>query len=195
MDTLNRCFIGIRLTPDIQQKLVEVAGVIRHRAGSDLVRWTPQSELQMVVMALGELSIPTVEMVKQTIRPIFTQHPSMALTLEGLGGSPSSMQPRYVWCGVTGDVQQLITLHNALEAKLLPILREYEAKPFVPNLGLGRLKQESEQNRTQLGRAIRMSQVGCVGELMVNQVELLRSAVTASGPSLLPIESFPLGSQ
>jgi len=119
--------------------------------------------------------------------------PPLKLSLEGLTGAPSNLQPRFIGTGITGDVAQLTTIHNQLEAKLLPVLRDYQAKPFQPRVDLGRIKIESEQNRTALGRAIKMAQLGTVATFDVPAIELLRNVTTTSGPSLELIKSYSLG--
>jgi len=193
MDALNRTFIGVRLPLSLLPKVAEIQQVIRYRAGADVVRWIPNQELQLTVMALGELSLPIVEQVQRIAGPMFGLFPQLKLNLEGLVGAPSNLQPRFIGAGITGDVAALTTIHNQLEAKLIPILREYQAKPFQPHVDLGRIKIESEQNRTALGRAIKMAQLGQVASFDVPALELMRTVTSAAGPSLELIKSYPLG--
>jgi len=192
MDDLNRTFVGIRLPADVQSKLAEVQQVVRHRAGSDVVRFANPHELQLVILALGELTVATLDQVHRTITPLLPQFRPFELTVDGLGGSPSMLQPRFVWAGIGGDVAELTKLHNIIEANLISILRDYHARPFQPHIDLGRMKIESEQNRTALGRAIKMSQVGYVASLNVSSIETFRSTATPAGPTLEPITIYRL---
>src|SRR2546421_11617611 len=193
MDALNRTFIAIRVPLSLLPKIAEVQQTIRYRAGADVVRWIPNPELQIVVMALGEVSLPSLEQIQRIIGPMMGTFPPLKLALEGLVGSPSNLQPRFIAVGVTGDVPALTNIHNQLEAKLLPVLRDHVTKPFQPHVDLGRIKIESEQNRTALGRAIKMAQLGNVASFDVNAIELLRNVTTATGPSLELIKSYSLG--
>jgi len=60
MDALNRTFIGLRLPLALLPKIAEIQQVIWYRAGADVVRWIPNQELQIAIMALGEVSLQTV---------------------------------------------------------------------------------------------------------------------------------------
>lgn len=192
MDILNRCALAIRLPAEIQQTLGEAQIQIRRRAGGDLVRWTPVTELVLTIVSLGELGPGQIVQVDQTVRPMIAQCPCLDLNLSGLGGSPTNLQPRYVWIGVGGQVETLTKLHNWLEPALTPILPDHEAREYQATVPLGRLKQESEQNRSALGRALRVAGVDQIGSFRATEVEMIRYAATGAGVTLLTVNSYPL---
>ncbi|HEY3781688.1 MAG TPA: RNA 2',3'-cyclic phosphodiesterase [Fimbriimonadaceae bacterium] len=194
MEELNRCFVGIRLPQEAQAKLAEVQLAIRHKAGSDVVRWSNTAELQIIVLPLGELLVERVHQVMSLLPNIAAQFRPFEITLEGLGGSPSALQPRFPWVGVGGDAQVLMNLHLALERSLMPLLPNYQAKGFQGHIDLGRIKIESEQNRTALGRAIKMSPTGCIYRMAVTQFDLFRSATSSGGVHLVTEGSYPFPS-
>jgi 2'-5' RNA ligase len=76
----------------------------------------------------------------------------------------------------------------------MPLLPNYQAKGFQGHVDLGRIKIESEQNRTALGRAIKMSPTGCIWRQQVTQFELFRSTTTSMGPQLVTDASYPFPS-
>lgn len=193
MQELNRTFVGIRLPGETQQKLAEIQMTIRHKAGSDVVRFNNTAELQLVLIPLGELTVLSFDNVKKALPAVATQFQPFSITIEGLGGTPSNLQPRFVWAGIGGAVDDVIRLHNTLERSLMPMLPGYQAMPFKPHVDLGRMKVESEANRTALGRAIRMAQIGLIAELRVSQFELFRSTATTLGPHLQSEGVYPLG--
>jgi 2'-5' RNA ligase len=192
MDMLNRSSIGLKMPPEVQQALADVQVQIRRKAGAELVRWTPPSELCLTMLTLGELTPPTLARIAATIGPIIIRYPALQLGLEGLGGSPTTLQPRFIWAGVSGDLSSLFQLHGELERAVKGVLPEYEPITFEPQVPLGRLKQQSEQDRTALGRAIRVAAVGQIAPLTIEAIELLRYAVTTAGPTLVPVESYRL---
>lgn len=194
MQELNRTFIGIKLPNEAQQKLGEVQMTVRHKAGSDVVRFVNPAEMQIVLMALGELNMMTFENVKNTLPRVVASVRQFQVTIEGLGGTPSNLQPRFIWAGIGGAADQLIALHNAIERTLMPLVPSYQPVPFKPHVDLGRMKTESEANRTALGRAIRMAQVGLIYTLPVVSVEMFRSTATSQGVALVSYASCPLGS-
>lgn len=192
MDALNRCSLVVRVPADLQATLGETQLQIRKRAGADLVRWTPTTELVFTLVSLGEISIGQVAQVTATVGPVVAQYPRGQVALEGLGGSPNNLQPRVLWIGVAGDVSGLERFAQDLERAIMPIVPHHEARSLQAHIPIGRLKQESEANRSALGRAVRMAQIGSIGALPIQEVELIRMATTSAGPTIVTIQSFPL---
>lgn len=192
MDILNRCALAIRLPADIQAALGEAQLQIRRKAGGDLVRWTPTTELVLTVVSLGELGPGQIVQVDQTVRPMIGQCPALNLSLAKLGGSPTNLQPRFVWVGVEGDIDPLGKLNGWLEQTLTPILPDHEVREYHASVPLGRLKQESEQNRSALGRALRVAGIDQIGAFRATEVEMIRYAATGAGLTILTVNAYPL---
>jgi 2'-5' RNA ligase len=195
MQELNRAFVGIRLPAAAQQKLAETQLTLRHKAGSDVLRFSSTEEMHIVLMSLGELNMATFEMVKGTLPKAAAGFKPFAITIEGLGGTPSNLQPRFIWAGIGGNVAELTRLHNETERWMLQVARSYQPTPFKAHVDLGRIKTESEANRTALGRALRMTQVGVIFDLQVSQIELFRSTATTQGPHLVSYGTYALSGQ
>lgn len=192
MDILNRCALAIRLPADIQTALGEAQIQIRRKAGGDLVRWTPVTELALTIVGLGELGPGQIAQVDQTVGPMITQCPILNLELAGLGGQPTNLQPRFLWIGVGGDSDKLVKLNVWLEQAIKPLLHDHEVKEYHPNVPLGRLKQESEQNRSSLGRALRVSGIDSIGSFQAKEVELIRYSATGAGLTIVTVNTYPL---
>lgn len=193
MDALNRTSLVIRIPSEVQAALVDVQNQIRRRAGADLIRWTPASELVFTLVSLGEISIGQIAQLSSTLGPVIGGYASFDLSLEGVGGSPNNLQPRFLWAGLVAPGGQLEQLNQALERACAPIVPHHEARNLQAHVPIGRLKQESESNRSALGRAIRMAQIGSIGSFRADHVELARMASTSAGPTLVAIQQFPLG--
>jgi len=194
MDLLNRSSIGLKMPQSVHETLTSLQLQIRRKAGAELVRWTPAAELCFTMLTLGELSPPTLAQIAARVGSVINNYSVLRLQLEGIGGFPTTLQPRYIWAGIKGDTESLFQLHAELERTVRSILPEYEPIPLEPVVPIGRLKQQSEQDRTALGRAIRVAGIGHIVDLQMDRVELLRNAVTTAGPTLVTVESFPLSS-
>lgn len=192
MDALNRCSLVIRLPADLQNAFGDAQLQIRKRAGADLVRWTPTTELVFTLVSLGEISVGQVAQVAATVGPVVAQYPRGQVALEGLGGSPNNLQPRTLWIGMAGDLDGLEQFAQELERAIMPIVPHHEARSLQAHIPIGRLKQESEANRSALGRAVRMAQIGSMGVLPIHEVELIRMATTSAGPTIVTVQAFPL---
>lgn len=192
MDALNRTSLVIRIPSDVQAALVDVQNQIRRRAGADLIRWTPATELVFTLVSLGEISVGQIAQLSATLGPVVAQFPTFDLSLEGVGGSPNNLQPRFLWAGLVAQGGGLDQLNQALERACAPIVPHHEARNVQAHVPIGRLKQESESNRSALGRAIRMAQIGAIGSFRADHVELARMATTSAGPTLVAVQQFPL---
>lgn len=166
---------------------------IRRKAGSDLVRWTPAGELVFTLVSLGEISPSQIAQVCTVLPGIAMRSPMIDLTLEGLGGSPTNLQPRFLWIGVGGDVPALERLHGEVERAIAPFAGGHEARPLQAHVPIGRLKQESESNRSALGRAVRVAGIGSIGAFRAPAIELVRASATSVGPTLVTVQSFAFG--
>jgi 2'-5' RNA ligase len=191
MGPLVRCFIGIRIPDSFWPKLQETQMQIRRKAATDVCRWNNQNELLLTLCAIGEQQWGMVQRAVTVLAPVCARHSILNLRLEGLMGMPNNNQPRFVAVGVAGDVDPLRRLREDLARSVGPMLPPTE-KEFVPHVLLGRLKVESEQARTALGRAVRMSPVESLGEWQVSEIQLLRTDATTAGVQYQPIEKFAL---
>jgi len=191
MDALNRSSLVIRMPAEIQAALVEAQNTIRRKAGADLVRWTPANELLLTLVSLGEISPSQIAQVSASVGGIVGRYAAPQVTLEALGGSPNNLQPRFLWIGMAGDVAPLQQLAGELDKVAGSIVYGHEGRPLQAHVPIGRIKQESESNRSALGRAIRVAGVGMVGSFQATSVELVRAAATTAGPTILTVQTFP----
>lgn len=185
MDILNRSMVAIRVPTELRGKMAEVQKQLRWRAGGEAVRWTPPEELVLHLTALGEISANVFIRVKETLGPLISRCPPLHLGVEGVGGAPTVLQPRIVFANVTGDLVTLEQLHDAVEAIVTPLVPDHETRPFEPRIILGRLKKQEESDRTALGRALKISNIGEVGSWVATEAELIRSVGTTLGPTLI----------
>ncbi len=193
MDILNRASLVFRLPIGIQEALNDTQIQIRRKAGADLVRWTPVNELALTLVTLGEISPLQIAQIGTAVNSIAPQFVPIDIVLAGLGGSPTNLQPRFLWIGLGGDVEALTQLNAHLERTVSPFLPGHEVRPFPAYLPIGRLKQESESNRSALGRAIRVAAIGEIGRFHAGSLELVRMAGTSAGPTMITVQSYPLG--
>lgn len=191
MDVLNRTSLVLRLPAQVQEAVGEAQTQIRRKAGSDLVRWTPSAELVITLLSLGEISPGQIAQAMSLAGPVVARYPVPSVVLDGLGGSPTNLQPRYLWIGLGGDAPALTQMVQELERALLPILPGHEARGFQAHLPIGRIKQETEANRSSLGRAVRVAGIAEVASFRPSEVELVRASSTSMGPTLVTVQSFP----
>lgn len=191
MGPLVRCYVGIRIPPTFWPKIQETQLNVKRKTVMDVSRWIGQNEILLSLCNLGEQQWDMVKRATSVLGPICAKAAPLNLRLEGLQGLPNNNQPRYVAANVQGDVQRLRILREEIARALAPMLPATE-REFVPNVVLGRLKMESEQARTALGRAVRMIPAEVIGSWTADSVEVLRTDTAAMGVIYQTIERFPL---
>lgn len=195
MSELTRTFLGFRLPDDVREGLAAAQLQLRRKAGSEAARWTPAHELFLTICPLGELSAATLARIPDAVGPAVATLAPIHLAVEGLGGSPSPTQPRLIWAGISGDMERLDRLHETIERSLTPLALNREDHKLAPNILLGRLRKESEIARSELGRALRVAQVGVLGTWTASEIDMLKSDVGPYGPTIVTMRSFPLAGQ
>lgn len=193
MDALNRCWLGFPLPPEFRELVAEAQGTIRRKAGSDAIRWRSPGDLAVLLVSLGEVSPSTISLLEQAVRPVAGRHAPISLRLEGAGGSPSLTMPRSAWLGILGEVDALKSLREELAVCTGHLSSTTDHTEFEPIIEIGRLRRFEESDRTEMGRSLRMSRIGVLGEFTLDSVHVLCSEATSSGPSLRSLESFALG--
>lgn len=194
MDALTRAFVGFPIPEALLPMVTDAQMELKRRGGAEHARWSPPTDWIVTLCPLGEVSPAQLDASCAACRDVALRHAPFELALEGVGGSPNATQPRHVWCGVSDAHGLLQALHADLEATLAPMGLPRESRPLQAQVPLGRLKAESEQGRSALGRAVRMAAVQCVGVWTPTSLAVLRTTVGPSGPVHVPVELLPLGS-
>jgi 2'-5' RNA ligase len=190
---LVRSYVGIIIPGAIWPKLNEAQMNVRKKSMSGDIKWDAQNETFLTLCTLSEQPMEMLQRANSLLPQVVARHPGMDLKLEGLVGIPNQTQPRHIYVNVTGETEALCDLQADLARTLAPMMTPTE-KAFQPLIHLGRLKVESEQARTALGRGVRMVPNEVYGEFRASVVDLLISQAGPSGVALSGIGRYRLGS-
>ncbi|MBI1757051.1 MAG: hypothetical protein HYR64_08095 [Fimbriimonas ginsengisoli] len=191
MEAMTRALLGLKLPADLAAKALEVQSLLRRKVIADLW-WTAPGEFVLQIAPLGDLGPQAMTRLPQALQAACTQLAPIQLQMDGLLGVPNQVQPRFGCLAFTSDVERFNALRTVLLRTVDPIIGMIENRGLTPHVVLGRLKQESEQGRVALGRALRVTPAANLGTLNVDHVELLRTAAT-TGVSHELVMSFKLG--
>ncbi len=192
MDALARIFIGVRIPSQFRAQLADLQMNVRRRAMSDQIRWHSFDELLIPFAQPGELRPETVERLKPVVAAACAEIPPFRLELAGLEGVPNSVQPRWICMSLKGDLESLTRLQARVHQAVTSVVGPMESRPFQPQFMLGRLKIESESIRTALGRGLRLLKDSDLGEFEVQGVDIVRSAASTTGTSLVTVQHAAL---
>ncbi len=192
MAELYRCWLGYPLPAPLMEKVKDAQMQIRRRAGGDVTRWLPPGEIALYLVSLGEIANTSILRIEGIVEEVVKRHGKISLALEGAGGSPNVTMPKSAWIGITGETDKLKALRQDLAICVQQFVTAIDEKAFEPTVEIGMLRKFDDRARTEMGRSIKMSNVGALGEFTVDAVHLLASRATTVGPGLYSVANLPL---
>ncbi|MCD6383623.1 MAG: RNA 2',3'-cyclic phosphodiesterase [Thermoplasmata archaeon] len=158
------------------------------------VKWVEKENTHVTLKFLGEVSEAFVPEIEEALSGALEDVVSGAVVLKGIGGFPNLRRPRVIWVGIE-DSGVLRELYRRVEEAMVGVGFKREKKSFKPHLTLGRVK------RVLSNPLVCMEDVGKRwGEeefmrLKVDEVHLIQSILSSTGPTYLTIKSYRLRDQ
>lgn len=188
-----RSFIAIELTRDLLGSLIELQDELRADEWTDEVRWVRPEGIHLTLKFLGDVPVGRIEAIGDGVAQAVAGIQPFTVTAEGLGVFPNWRRPRVIWVGVGGDTHQLHVLQERVEQVMAELGFEPEGRPFHPHLTLGRVNRRvSSGYQRRLGEALRAYEVQMVGQMLVNEVSLMRSQLHPKGAIYTQLGAYPL---
>jgi 2'-5' RNA ligase len=174
-----RTFIAVRLPDDIRARLVVMQDTLAP-AAPDLNRLEPEN-MHITLLFLGEVDDRELPAICRATQTAVLQRAAFSLTIEGLGCFPNPRRPNVLWVGVGEGAQEVVAIHDALEAPLLELgCYRREARKYTPHVTLGRLR--GEESSDALAKALAKHKDWKAGELGVSEIHVMSSQLTSRGP-------------
>ena len=171
-----RTFIAIEIPPEINSALMDLQTELR-RAGAD-VSWTKPENLHLTLNFLGEVDEKRIVEVERACVSSAAEFQPFTLSLNDTGVFPNARQPRVLWAGLSGEVENVIAIRNRIEEKLALIGFKREEKRFNPHLTVGRLKSNKKARELlALAEAYRLPPLSFV----VTEIVLMKSELHPAG--------------
>ena len=106
-----RAFLAIDPPEDILQAMSRLQEKLK-REISGRISWTKPQGQHLTLKFFGDISTEDVKNICSAVQNRVTSEPSLNLKVEKLGVFPDARRPRVIWCGVTGDVENLSVLQK-----------------------------------------------------------------------------------
>jgi RNA 2',3'-cyclic 3'-phosphodiesterase len=133
-----RAFISLPVAPEVVRNIVACQQELAAKTG-DRVRWTPEEQMHLTLQFLGNISLAEVERIQGALAGVAR---TLHLRAEGIGGFPSSRNPRVIWVGLGGDIDEL----KAFQASVEEATGHREERKFHPHLTIGRVREGRKLN-------------------------------------------------
>ncbi len=184
-----RTFIAIELPESVKQRIAEVQEGLKRL---DLpVRWIPPENIHLTLRFLGDVDEQTLEAVKDAMGEAAASCGPLELAARGTGVFPNMRNPRILWIGVSGAVNELRELHECLEAALARAGLPREERRFTAHLTMGRTRRRISGRR--LAEALEEHLGFCTETFTADSIRLIKSDLTPDGAVYTPLHDSGLG--
>lgn len=197
-----RAFIALTLPSAVLQRVTStqrrLAQQLHSRQLAQCVRWTPAENLHLTLRFLGEIDEVQRDALATRLAQLAQQQPCLTLSAGGLGCFPNPRRPSVIWCGVHGEIARLNSLQGSIENAARAVGLLPEEKAFKPHLTIGRLQRSARSDQLQAVGAL-VTQLAATTPVTsgdtttpANELLLIHSELTPSGPLYTPLGVYPL---
>jgi 2'-5' RNA ligase len=190
-DELLRLFVAVSLPEDVREALGRFQGDLRRRDLTGL-RWVRPEGVHFTLKFLGEVPAGKVPAIREALAGATKGRRRCRLALGAAGTFGGRRGPRVLWLDITGDVERLREVQQAVERALAEVGFPPEEREFSPHLTLARVPQPP---RPGVGQRVSQALEGVVpprAEFEVREVVLMRSTLQPGGAVYERLAAFPL---
>ena len=185
-----RAFLAIDPPENILQAMSRLQEKLK-REISGRISWTKPQGQHLTLKFFGDISTDDVKNICSAVQNRVTSEPSLNLKIEKLGVFPGARRPLVIWCGVTGDVENLSVLQRKLDSDFAGIGFPGENRPFRAHLTIGRIKDPS--GLTGISEALTKYNAFAAGEFICTKLILFQSRLSPQGAIYSKLAEFALG--
>jgi 2'-5' RNA ligase len=155
----------------------------------DKIVWVEPELQHLTLRFLGKTPEHFIEPLIQRLREITTQQEPFTLELNKLGVFGTRYAPAVLWYGFQ-EFSKFKELFLNLEPSLIEIGFESNYGNFVPHLTVGRIRMIEDKKK--FSALVAASQPTFSQSIPIEELHLIRSKLTPSGPKYTVLETFLL---
>ncbi len=133
-----RLFIAIELPDAIKAEIARVQQQLE--ASGAGANWTRPEGIHLTLKFLGEVPDAKAQEILAAMAGAARGTGTLSLKVEGAGAFPNVKVPRVLWLGLSGDIERLSVLQEAVEDAMERLGFDREERKFSPHLTLARIK-------------------------------------------------------
>ena len=133
-----RTFVAVEISKPIRVRAAELIAALDGTAAD--VKWVETHNLHLTLKFLGEVHQREVAEVCRAVQKATAKLAPFELEVLGAGAFPNSDRPRTVWLGAGMGAEEMVILHDRIEAELAELGYREEHRRFQPHLTIGRVR-------------------------------------------------------
>jgi 2'-5' RNA ligase len=176
-----RSFVAIELPDGVKGGLVKLRRELE-RDEHTFIKWVDPEAIHLTLKFLGNISSKRVTEITKAIGEAAQGISSFHLEISKLGAFPNLKQPRVLWVGIGGELDELLSLQRNVDSVLGPLGFAKEERSFTPHLTLARVRERSSPaERKSFGELVMTANCEINYYLDIKDVSLMRSQLTPGG--------------
>jgi 2'-5' RNA ligase len=184
-----RTFIAIEIPGNIISKIRELQEGIKGYGFK--IRWVRAENIHLTLKFLGDVESVRIDEIAEAISKTVEGYTPISLKAKGVGVFPSLKRPRVLWVGLTGQMEALVGLQNALDEHLELLGFHKEKRPFKGHLTMGRMKDKIDAKK--FGDALMTFRSFESETFGADQITLYKSELKSAGAVYTKLASASLG--
>jgi 2'-5' RNA ligase len=174
-----RTFIALETSPDVQARALDL--IKRLQVAQADVRWVAAVHMHLSLRFLGDVHTKDLPDVCNAVTATVKDTEAFDITCQGAGAFPDVARPRTLWMGVGQGREQIIGLHEKLEAELAKVGFRPEGRAYHPHLTLGRIRRPGPE-LAQITELLERDAGFAGGQTDVSEVVVFSSEPGRNGP-------------
>ena len=187
-----RTFVAIEIGSANRARAEELIETF-HAAGAD-VKWVGPENLHLTLKFLGEVQSRETHRVCEAVQRGVAKVEPFEFEFHGAGAFPNAGRPRTLWIGAGTGEEEMIALHDHVDAALGKLGFRKEHRRFHPHLTIGRVRRGGP-GVAELGQLVEQHADFSAGRISVRQAVVFSSQLTGSGPIYEALGRAKLGAK
>jgi len=176
-----RSFIAIELPQNVKHGLAKLISELE-KTEHPFVKWANPEGIHLTLKFLGNIPLKQVDEISKAIEKAARGILPFHLEVSGLGAFPNLKQPRVLWVGIKGEIDNLLSFQQNIDSALAPLGFVAEKRPFTPHLTLARLREgASLAERKGFANLVLSTSFESSYPLDVETISFMRSQLTPEG--------------
>lgn len=188
-----RAFVAIELPPAVRDELARAQDALRSELPHIRDRWVKPDRMHLTLAFLGDIAEASVAPLVDALNEAGKTAAPFELRLEGIGGFPSPRRPQILWAGVDPPPDALLVLNKKVVDAARPFAPQMDGKKFSPHIALARADAIRSAEASRVAEVMHRWEGRHFGTCKVNEIGLIQSKLTNTGPEYSSLGHVPFG--
>ncbi|MBN1396039.1 MAG: RNA 2',3'-cyclic phosphodiesterase [Pirellulales bacterium] len=200
MNKTLRAFVAVEISEPLRARAGELIAALDGSAAN--VKWVEPHNLHLTLKFLGETHQRQIADVCRAVERGAASVAPFHLEVRGAGAFPNAARPRTVWLGAGAGAEEMVLLHDRVEAELGELGFREEHRRFQTHLTIGRVRGGKRGQSpfvqstrravpangdgplflAELGALLKQHADFTAGVMTVEQLTVFSSRLTPAGP-------------